>query len=163
MLAKFADYFGELRRQGAGRRAHPLRRRGGDHPHADGAASEFEITSQWIPVEIKRALAGMPGMSSWAKRGAGYFIMPMNTQRCRRPTTSTSAAPSPRRSTTTALMSLMQVTPDKPGAIPMHGAIPSGLLGYDKTLRRRTSATSPARKAELAKSKYAAQTRRRSS
>ena len=41
---------------------------------------EFEITSQWIPVEIKRALAGMPGMSLVGEGGAGYFIMPMNTR-----------------------------------------------------------------------------------
>ena len=153
VLARFADYFGEFARNAPdlvriryGVEAATIR--------TLMSRREFEITSQWIPVEIKRALAGMPGMSIVGEGGAGYFILPMNT---RLPPTDDVNV---RRAIAKAidydgLMSLMQVTPDKPGAIPMHGAIPSGLLGHDKTIAPHKRDVAGAR-AELAKSKYGA-------
>jgi peptide/nickel transport system substrate-binding protein len=114
---------------------------------------EFEITSQWIPPEIKRALAESEGMSLVTEPGSAYFIMPMNT---RRPPTDDLEF---RRAVTlgidyAALIDIMKITPTVAGAVPMPGMIPSGLLGHDKSLpvNRRDVA---AAKAALAKSKYA--------
>jgi peptide/nickel transport system substrate-binding protein len=117
------------------------------------ARREFEVTSQWIPPEIKRALADSEGMGLVAELGSAYFIMPMNTRRS--PTDDVEF----RRAVALgidygALIDLMKITPTAAGAVPMTGMIPSGLLGNDKTLpaNRRDVA---AAKAALAKSKYA--------
>jgi peptide/nickel transport system substrate-binding protein len=117
------------------------------------ARREMELTSQWIPPEIKRALAESEGMGLVAELGSAYFIMPMNT---RRPPTDDVEF---RRAVAlgidyAALIDLMKITPTVAGAVPMHGMIPSGLLGNDKSLplpRRDVAAA----KAALAKSKYA--------
>jgi peptide/nickel transport system substrate-binding protein len=117
------------------------------------ARRDFEVTSQWLPPEIKRALAEMEGIGLVTEQGSGYFIMPMNT---RRPPTDDVEF---RRAVALgidypALMELMKVTPKVAGAMPMFGLIPSGLLGHDRSLapNRRDVA---AAKAALARSKYA--------
>ncbi|MBI3708257.1 MAG: ABC transporter substrate-binding protein [Proteobacteria bacterium] len=152
VLAKFDGYFGQF----ATNAPDVVRIRYGVEPATVRtlmARREFEVTSQWIPSEIKRALAETEGMSVISERGAGYFIMPMNTTR---PPTDD---PHFRRAVAlgldyTALIELMKVTPNFAGAVPITGMLPSGLLGHDKTLpaNRRDVA---AAKAELAKSKYA--------
>jgi peptide/nickel transport system substrate-binding protein len=153
VLAKFPDYFGafaanapDLVRIRYGIEAATIR--------TLMSRREFEITSQWIPVEIKRALAGMPGMSIVGEGGAGYFILPINTRLP--PTDDVNVRRAIAKAIDyDALMSLMEVTPDKPGAIPMHGAIPSGLVGHDKTIALNKRDVAGAR-ADLAKSKYGA-------
>jgi peptide/nickel transport system substrate-binding protein len=117
------------------------------------ARREFEVTSQWIPPEIKRALADTEGIGLVTELGSGYFIMPMNT---RRPPTDDVEF---RRAVALgidygALIDLMRVTPKVAGAIPMPGMLPSGLLGHDRSLPvpRRDVAGA---KAALAKSRYA--------
>jgi peptide/nickel transport system substrate-binding protein len=115
---------------------------------------EFEITSQWIPVEIKRALAGMQGMSVVSEGGTGYFILPINTRRP--PTDDVNVRRAIAKAIDyDALMSLLAVTPAQPGALPMYGSIPSALLGFDKTLPENKRDLAGAR-ADLAKSKYGA-------
>ncbi len=114
---------------------------------------EFEITSQWIPVEIKRALAGMPGMKLVTEAGISYFIMSMNTRRA--PTDDVNI----RRAIAKAidydtLIGMTAIGPGQPGALPMHGALPSGFLGYDKSLPANARDV-PGAKAAVAASKYA--------
>src|SRR5205823_5946988 len=79
VLNKFADYFGGFAKNAPD----VVRIRYGVEAATIRtlmSRKEFEITSQWIPVEIKRALAGMLGMSIVGEGGAGYFILPMNTR-----------------------------------------------------------------------------------
>lgn len=153
VLTRFDGYFGKF----ADRAPDVVRIRYGVEPATIRtlmARREFEITSQWIPSEIKRALAETAGMSIVAEQGSAYLIMPMNT---RRPPTDDVHF---RRAVAlgidyAALIDLVRVTPTVAGAVPIVGMLPSGMLGYDKTLpaNRRDVA---AAKAELAKSKYAA-------
>lgn len=117
------------------------------------ARKEFEMTSQWIPNEIKRALADAGGMSLISEGGSGYFILPMNTKRA--PTDDVNY----RRAVALAidydaLINLVKVTPTFDGGMPMHGVVPSGMLGHDKSLPANKRDLAAAR-AELAKSKYA--------
>ena len=152
VLQKFDGYFGKF----ADKAPDVVRIRYGVEPATIRtlmARKEFEITSQWIPPEIKRALAESEGMSLVAEQGSAYFIMPLNTQRA--PTDDANF----RRAIALgldydALIDLMKVTPNFAGAVPINGMLPSGLLGNDKTLpaNRRDLA---AAKAALAKSKYA--------
>lgn len=152
-LTMFGDYFGEFAKNAPdvvriryGVEAATLR--------TLMSRREFEITSQWIPVEIKRALAGMPGMNIVSEGGAGYFVLPINTKRP--PTDDVNVRRAIAKAIDyEALMSLMAVTPAQPGALPMYGAIPSGLLGFDKTLPGNKRDLEGA-KADLAKSKYGA-------
>ena len=152
VLQRFDGYFGKF----ADKAPDVVRIRYGVEPATIRtlmARREFEATSQWIPSEIKKALAESEGMSMMAEQGSGYFIMPMNT---RRPPTDDVHF---RRAVAlgidyAALIDLVKITPSIPGAIPMPGILPSGMLGHDKTLpvsRRDVAAA----KAELAKSKYA--------
>jgi len=152
VLQKFDGYFGKF----ADKAPDVVRIRYGVEPATVRtlmARKEFEITSQWIPPEIKRALVASEGMSLVAEAGSAYFIMPMNTQR---PPTDDANF---RRAVALgidydALIDLMKVTPTFAGAIPITGMLPSGVLGHDKTLpaNRRDVA---AAKTALAKSKYA--------
>jgi peptide/nickel transport system substrate-binding protein len=152
VLAKFGDYFGQF----LPKSPDVVRIRYGVEPATVRTLMgrrDFEITSQWIPPEIKRVLAESEGMSLVAELGSAYFIMPMNT---RKPPTDDLEF---RRAVAlaidyAALIDLMKVTPTMAGAAPMVGMLPSGLLGHDKSLppNRRDVA---AAKAALAKSKYA--------
>lgn len=117
------------------------------------ARKEWEITSQWIPVEIKRALAGMPGGKLVSERGISYFIMSMNAQRA--PTDDVNIRRAIAKAIDyDALLSLSAISPELPGALPMHGTLPSGFLGYDKTLPANKRDVEGA-KADIARSKYA--------
>jgi peptide/nickel transport system substrate-binding protein len=153
VLARFDGYFGKL----ADKAPDVVRIRYGVEPATIRtlmARKEFEITSQWIPSEIKRALAESESMSIVAEQGSSYFIMPMNT---RKPPTDDLHF---RRAVAlgidyVALIDLTKVTPSVAGAVPINGMLPAGMLGHDKSLapsRRDVAAA----KAELAKSKYAA-------
>lgn len=152
VLQKFDGYFGKF----ADKAPDVVRIRYGVEPATIRtlmARREFEITSQWIPPEIKRALTEIEGMNLVSEQGSGYFIMPLNTQR---PPTDDANF---RRAIAlgidySALIDLMKLTPTYPGAVPITGMLPSGLLGHDKSLpaNRRDVA---AAKAALAKSKYA--------
>lgn len=117
------------------------------------AQREWEITSQWLPIEVKRSLVGLGGMGLVIEPGFSYLEMPLNTQRA--PTDDVHF----RRAISMAidydaLIGLLKVTPDSNTAAPLHGTIPSGMLGHDPslpTLKRDIEGA----KAELAKSKYA--------
>lgn len=151
VLSKFGDYFGQF----LPKSPDTVRIRYGVEPATVRTLMgrrEFEITSQWIPPEIKRALSEIDGVSLVAELGSGYFIMPMNTKKP--PTDDVEY----RRAVALAidyeaLIELMKVTPTVAGAAPMVGMLPSGLLGHDKSLtpNRRDLA---AAKAALARSKY---------
>jgi peptide/nickel transport system substrate-binding protein len=151
ILTKFGDYFGTFANNSPdsvtiryGVEASTIR--------TLMSQGEFEITSQWIPVEIKRALAGTKGMSIVTEGGAGYFILPLNTKRA--PTDDVNVRRAIAKAIDyDALMGLMIVVPGTPGAMPMYGAIPSGLLGHDKSLPPNKRDVNGA-KADLAKSKY---------
>lgn len=114
---------------------------------------EHEVTSQWLPQEIKKALAEIGGIDLVAEAGIAYFILPMNTQRP--PTDDVHV----RRAIAhgldyDALIGLLRITDKVTAAAPMRGALPSGLLGASKTLPENKRDLAKA-KAEMAKSKYA--------
>lgn len=116
------------------------------------AQGEWEITSQWLPMEVKRALAGMGGMSVVMEEGFSYFIMPLNAQLA--PTDDVHF----RRAMALAIdyeamLELLQVG-DARTATQMPGTIPSGMLGHDPTLPVLTQDLEAARE-ELAMSRYA--------
>lgn len=115
------------------------------------ANGEWEATSQWIPNEIKKSLVDS-GKVLIGEGGAGFFIMPLNTQRA--PTDDVNV----RRAIAKALdydtlRKLMEVVPGTELARPLHGIIPSGMLGYDASIPPHQQNIEEA-KAELAKSKY---------
>jgi peptide/nickel transport system substrate-binding protein len=115
---------------------------------------EWDVTSQWIPNEIKRALAETKGMSLLSESGGGVFVMPLNT---RRPPTDDEHV---RRAIALAidypaLIGMMKITASFEGALPIHGTLPSGLAGSDPSIKPLSRDVAAA-KAELAKSKYGA-------
>ena len=151
-MTLFADYFGEV----AENAPEVVRMRYGIEPATIRtlvARQELEVTSQWIPLEIKKALSEMDGVGLVSEGGAGYFILPMNTQRP--PTDDVHV----RRAIAYALdydafVGLMQVTDEVSSALPMKGALPTGMLGASDDLPGSVRDLEAA-KAELAQSKYA--------
>ena len=146
----FPDYFGDVAEKAP---TDVLIRYGVQAPTVRTlmANNEWEATSQWIPSEIKRSLVES-GKVLIGEGGAGYFIMPLNTQRA--PTDDVHV----RRAISMALdydtmRKLMEVVPGHEVARPMNGVIPSGMLGYDTSISALKQDIEAA-KAELAKSKY---------
>lgn len=151
-MKRFPDYFGDVAENAP---TDLLIRYGVQAPTVRTlmANGEWEITSQWIPNEIKKSLVD-GGMELVGEGGAGFFIMPLNTQRA--PTDDVHVRQAIAKALDYAtLRKLMEVVPGQEAARPLHGIIPSGLLGYDPSIPPHQQDIEAA-KAELAKSKYGA-------
>jgi len=113
---------------------------------------EHEITSQWLPPEILRALAKKKGIDLITEGGQGNFFMKLNTKR---PPTDDLHF---RRAMALAfdydaLLSILKITDKVAAGKRARGPLPEGFPGFDVTLpipRRDLKAA----KAELAQSKY---------
>lgn len=150
-LVLFDDYFGDVAEKAP---TDVLIRYGVQAPTVRTLMSnnEWEVTSQWLPAEVKRALVE-GGKELVGEAGSGFFVMPLNTQRA--PTDDVHV----RRAISLALdydimRKLVEVVPGTPGSKELHGVIPSGLFGHDASLPVPKQDLEAA-KAELAKSKYA--------
>lgn len=118
------------------------------------ANNEWEVSSQWLPNEIKKALAES-GKEIVGEGGAGFFIMPLNTQRA--PTDDIHVRRAIAKAIDyTTMRGLMDIIPGQEIARPLHGVIPSGIMGHDATLAANAQNLEEA-KAELALSKYGSQ------
>jgi peptide/nickel transport system substrate-binding protein len=115
------------------------------------ANNEWEVTSQWLPSEIKKSLVDS-GKVLIGEGGAGFLILPLNTQRA--PTDDIHVRRAIAKAIDLNIMrKLMEIVPGQEIARPMNGVIPSGMLGYDATIASHKQNLEDA-KAELAKSKY---------
>jgi peptide/nickel transport system substrate-binding protein len=116
---------------------------------------EEEVSSQWHPDEVKKALAGQSGLSLVTEGGSGSLLFKLNTQRA--PTDDANF----RKAIALAfdyeaLLSTLKITDKISSGKAARGPLPAGVPGYDKTLpfpKRDVTAA----KAALAKSKYANQ------
>ncbi len=119
------------------------------------ARKEHEISSQWHPQEVLKALAGQPGISLITEGSGGSLMFKLNTQRA--PTDDVNF----RKAMALAfdyneLVSALKITDKISAGIAARGPIAASLPGFDKSLvapKRNLEAA----KAALAKSKYANQ------
>jgi peptide/nickel transport system substrate-binding protein len=116
---------------------------------------EHDITSQWHPQEVYKALAAQPGIGLITEGGSGTLLFKLNTQRP--PTDDVNFRKAMALAFDyDAMFSTLKITDKVSSGKPSRGPLPQGVPGYDKTLpfpKRDLSAA----KAALAKSKYASQ------
>lgn len=116
---------------------------------------EHDISSQWHPNEVKKALAEQKGISLISEGGSGSLLLKLNTQRA--PTDDVNFRKAMALAFDyDALLSTLKITNKVSSGTPARGPLPAGVPGYDKSLpfsKRDLTAA----KAALAKSKYANQ------
>ena len=116
---------------------------------------EHEVSSQWHPQEVFKALAGQQGISLVTEGGSGTLLFKLNTQRA--PTDDVNFRKAMALAFDyDALLSTLKITDKISSGKPSRGPLPAGVPGYDKSLpfpKRDLAAA----KAALAKSKYANQ------
>jgi peptide/nickel transport system substrate-binding protein len=118
------------------------------------ARRQHEVTSQWLPTEIYRALDETPGIGLATERGQSTLFLKINTKR---PPTDDLQV---RRAMALAfdyqaVLDLIRINPRVTAGKPARGPIPEGFPGHDPSLpapRRDVEAA----KAALAQSKYGA-------
>lgn len=116
---------------------------------------EHEVSSQWHPQEIFKALAAQQGIDLITEGGSGTLLFKLNTQRP--PTDDVNF----RKAMALAfdyetMFAALKITDKISSGKPSRGPLPAGVPGYDRTLpfpKRDLAAA----KAALAKSKYANQ------
>lgn len=114
---------------------------------------EHEISSQWAPTEVYRALAKQPGIKLLTEGGQGTFLLKMNTQRA--PTDDVHFRKAMALAFDyKALLSTLQITDTVSAGKASNGPLPAGVFGYDSSIPFPHQDLAAA-KAELAKSKYA--------
>lgn len=117
------------------------------------ARKEHEITSQWHPQEVFKALAGEEGISLITEGGSGSLLFKLNTQRA--PTDDVNFRKAMALALDyDALLSTLKITDEVSSGTPARGPIPDGVPGFDAELplpKRDVEAA----KAALAASKYA--------
>lgn len=113
---------------------------------------EHDISSLWLPPEVLKAMADEGTVHLAPEPGGTGEYIKLNTQRpplddvhCRRALMHAFDY--------TTMLQLLQVTPELAQGIPMNGAIPSGLIGYDPDKPGFTQDMDAAR-AELAQCQY---------
>ncbi|MEF2071986.1 ABC transporter substrate-binding protein [Consotaella aegiceratis] len=113
---------------------------------------EHDISDMWLPPEVIRALAGEDGMSLVAEGGSTGEYIKLNTARpplddvhCRLALTYAFDYAN--------TLNILKINDDYSQGVPMNGALPSGLLGYDKSVPDFSQDMEKA-KAELAECKY---------
>jgi peptide/nickel transport system substrate-binding protein len=113
---------------------------------------EHEVSSQWLPPEVLRALANDPNIDLVTESGGSMFYFMMNTQRA--PTDDVHF----RRAValafdTEALLSILRVTDDVISGTPAQGPFPSTFPGFAEGLQMPERDLEAAR-AELARSNF---------
>mgnify|MGYP000863206880 CR=1 FL=1 len=113
---------------------------------------EHDISSLWLPPEVLKAMADEGTVHLAPEPGGTGEYIKLNTQRpplddvhCRRALMHAFDY--------ATMLQLLQVTPELAQGIPMNGAIPSGLIGYDPDKPGFTQDMDAAR-AELAQCQY---------
>ncbi len=93
------------------------------------ARGELDVASNWLPPEVKRALAKRDDIRLISEGGVGGFYIKMNTQRpplddvhCRKALAYAFDYK--------ASMSVIAITDEISGGIPARGPLPGGMLGY---------------------------------
>jgi peptide/nickel transport system substrate-binding protein len=116
---------------------------------------EHDISSQWHPQEVFKALAAQPGIKLITEGGSGSLLFKLNTQRA--PTDDVNFRKAMALAFDyEALWSTLKITDTVSSGKPARGPLPAGVPGYDASLpfpKRDLAAA----KAALAKSKYANQ------
>lgn len=117
------------------------------------ARKEHEVSSQWHPQEVFKALAGEEGISLITEGGSGSLLFKLNTQRA--PTDDVNFRKAMALAFDyDALISTLQITDEVSSGTPARGPIPDGVPGFDAALPMPTRDLEAA-KAALAESKYA--------
>ena len=114
---------------------------------------EHEISDLWLPPEVIRALGAEKGMKLLTEAGGatGEYIKlntarpPLDDVHCRRALTYAFDY--------ATTLKILKINDEKAQGIPMRGPLPSGLLGYDKSLPEYKQDLAKA-KEELAQCKY---------
>lgn len=116
---------------------------------------EHDVSSQWHPNEVKKALSDQAGIGLVTEGGSGSLLLKLNTQRA--PTDDVNFRKAMALAFDyEALLSTLKLTDKVSSGSAARGPLPAGVPGYDKTLpfsKRDLTAA----KAALAKSKYANQ------
>lgn len=119
------------------------------------ARREHDISSQWHPQEVFRALAAQPGIGLITEGGSGSLLFKLNTQRP--PTDDVNFRKAMALAFDyEALRSTLKITDAISSGKPARGPLPAGVPGYDASLpfpKRDLAAA----KTALARSKYANQ------
>jgi len=116
---------------------------------------EHDISSQWHPQEVLKALAAQPGISLITEGGSGSLLFKLNTQRA--PTDDVNFRKAIALAFDyNALLSTLKITDKVSSGKPARGPLPQGVPGYDPSLPYPQRDLAAA-KAALAKSKYANQ------
>jgi peptide/nickel transport system substrate-binding protein len=119
------------------------------------ARKEHEISSQWHPQEVFKALAGEEGISLITEGGSGSLLFKLNTQRA--PTDDVNFRKAMALAFDyEALLSTLKITDEVSSGTPAKGPIPDGVPGFDASLPMPKRDIEAA-KAALAESKYADQ------
>jgi peptide/nickel transport system substrate-binding protein len=117
------------------------------------ARKEHEISSQWHPQEVFKALAGEEGISLITEGGSGSLLFKLNTQRA--PTDDVNFRKAMALAFDyDALISTLKITDEVSSGTPARGPIPDGVPGFDAELPMPKRDLEAA-KAALAESKYA--------
>lgn len=91
------------------------------------AQGEHDITSQWLPPEVLKAMAE-DGAHFLQESGSGAFLIKMNTQKPPLDDVNCRLALASAFDYATAI-AITQITPEVAGGLPSTGAIPVGMLG----------------------------------
>jgi peptide/nickel transport system substrate-binding protein len=91
---------------------------------------EHEITSQWIPPEVIRALAAEDGIGLLTERGTTVFMMKLNTQKPPLDDVHCRLALTYAYDYATTLQ-MVSITEDVIQGTPINGPVPAGMLGAD--------------------------------
>jgi peptide/nickel transport system substrate-binding protein len=117
------------------------------------ARKEHEVSSQWHPQEVLKALAGEEGISLITEGGSGSLLFKLNTQRA--PTDDVNFRKAMALAFDyDALISTLKITDAVSSGTPARGPIPAGVPGFDANLAMPKRDLEAA-KAALAASKYA--------
>jgi peptide/nickel transport system substrate-binding protein len=117
------------------------------------ARKEHEVSSQWHPQEVFKALAGEEGISLITEGGSASLLFKLNTQRA--PTDDVNFRKAMALAFDyDALLSTLKITDEVSSGTPARGPIPDGVPGFDANLPMPKRDLEAA-KAALAESKYA--------
>ncbi len=117
------------------------------------ARKEHEISSQWHPQEVLKALADQPGIGLVTEGSGGSLMFKLNTQRA--PTDDVNFRKAMALAFDyTELVSALKVTDKISAGVGARGPIAASIPGFDKSLQL-PKRNLEAAKAALAKSKYA--------